>query len=199
MLDILRLPQRNFVRPLRASVSEYVQHKSGPLIGDCVEVKVESGVLIEKSNILLMPENTVVPIKGILKEDGETEIPYALAGTICTVGLKLPQDFDINYLVKGNVICDIEYPIKLVKRFVCRVVIYDLPPSIGALAQGETVVVHSYTNKCPAKLNKFLSTVNHMTGETIRNRPKFVKKGMFVDIEIKLENRLCLELYSNYR
>ena len=134
LLDILRLPQRNFVRPLRASVSEYIQYKSGPLIGDCVSVKVESGVMIEKTNILLMPENAVVPIKGILKEDGETEIPYALAGTICTVGLKLPADFDVNYLSKGNVVCDMEYPIKLVKRFVCRVVIYDLPPTIGALA-----------------------------------------------------------------
>lgn len=124
-----------FVKPLRASVSEYYQNKSGALIGDCVKVKIEAGVLIEKSNIRLMPEDTVVSIKGILKEDGETDIPYALAGTICSVGLNLPRDFDINYLRKGNVICDIDLPIKLVKTFVCRVVVYDIP--FGAITKGE--------------------------------------------------------------
>ena len=122
------------MKPLRASVSEYTQHKSGSLIGDCVTVKVEAGVLVEKEEVLLMPHNAIVGIKGIMKED-ETEIPYGLAGTICEVGLRLPHDFDINYLKKGNVLCDIDYPIKLVKTFICRVVIYDIP--FGSLTQGE--------------------------------------------------------------
>ena len=55
LLDGLRLPQRKFVKQLRASVSDYYQQASGSLIGDCVKVKVEAGVLIEKQDLLIMP------------------------------------------------------------------------------------------------------------------------------------------------
>ena len=82
-----------------------------------------------------MPQNAVVTIKGIVKEDGQTEVPYGLGGTICEVGLNLPSDFDVNLLRKGSVLCDMQYPIKVVKSFVCRVVLYDIP--FGAVTKGE--------------------------------------------------------------
>jgi translation elongation factor EF-1alpha len=52
---------------------------------------------------------------------------FVAAGTICEIGLNLPKDFDVNYLKKGTVLCDIKYSIPLVKRFVATVVVYDLP------------------------------------------------------------------------
>lgn len=54
-------------------------------------------------------------------------VPSAAAGVILSVALKLPSDFDVNYLKKGTVICDPQYPIPLVRKFVARVVIYDTP------------------------------------------------------------------------
>ena len=119
-----------------------------------------------------------------------------MAGTICTVGLNVQKAFDNNSLKKGNVICDPQFPIKLVKTFICRVVVYDIP--FGALIKGEQVVIHSYTSKCPGKFQFLLATVDQTTGEKIKNNPKFLKHGMFADIQVKLEDRLCLELYSNY-
>ena len=74
-----------------------------------------------------MPENAFVQIKGMLSEDGETEIPYALAGTICTIGVKLPSDYDTNHEQKGAVFCDPQYPIKFVRTFVCRIVVFEIP------------------------------------------------------------------------
>jgi selenocysteine-specific translation elongation factor len=35
------------------------------LIGDCVQVKVEAGIISEKDELLLMPQNVLVGIKGI--------------------------------------------------------------------------------------------------------------------------------------
>ncbi len=55
ILDRLRLPQRSYSRPLRVTISDYAPKQQGPLIGDCVAAKVESGVIIEKKDLLLMP------------------------------------------------------------------------------------------------------------------------------------------------
>ena len=67
ILDGLKLPNRTFTRPLRVTVSDYMQKTSGPLIGDCVAAKVETGVIIEKKELLLMPQNVLVGIKGLTR------------------------------------------------------------------------------------------------------------------------------------
>ena len=54
------MPERKFVRPLRASVSDYFKASTGNLIGDNFKVKIEAGVLKSKESALLMPENVLV-------------------------------------------------------------------------------------------------------------------------------------------
>jgi len=95
------------------------------MIGDCVQAKVEAGIISEKETVLLMPQNIVASVRAI--EQQGAKVAFVSAGTICDIGLKLPNDFDVNYLKKGTVICDPQYSIPLVKRFVARVVVYDLP------------------------------------------------------------------------
>ena len=56
----MKLPDRKFIRPLRASVSEYFKAATGNLIGDNFKVKIEAGVLKSKESVLLMPENVLV-------------------------------------------------------------------------------------------------------------------------------------------
>ena len=99
----------------------------------------------------------MVGIKGVtLKSD---LVSYAVGGAIIEVGLKLPADFDVAYLRRGNVLCDPKYPIKLVSTFIARLVIYDLGER-GAICRGEPVVIHSYSAKGPAKLQKFISVID---------------------------------------
>ena len=75
---------------------------------------------------------------------GLVALVIAVGGAIVEVGLRLPSDFDINYLKRGNVLCDPEHPIKLVSTFNARCVIYDLGAK-GAVCRGEPVMVHSYS------------------------------------------------------
>ena len=98
--------------------------------------------MIEKKDLLLMPHNVMVGIKGLTRS--EESVPFAVGGAIVEVGLRLPHDFDVNYLKRGNVICDPEHPIKLVHTFVARCVVYDLGGK-GAVCRGEPVMVHSYS------------------------------------------------------
>ena len=196
VLDQLRLPARSFKKPARITISEYMQKTTGPLIGDCVAAKVETGVIIEREQMLLQPHGIMVNVKAITRSD--EQVPYAVGGAIIEVGLRLPSDFDINGLKKGNVICDPQHPIKAVHTFIARVVIYDLK-SKGALCRGEPVMIHSYSTKGPGKLQKFISVIDQKTGEVVKHSPKFLRKGMFVNIQIKMQERHCLELFQHFK
>jgi len=121
----------------------------------------------------------MVTVKGLTRSD--ELVPFAVGGAIIEVGLRLPSDFDVNGLKKGNVLCDPEHPIKAVHTFVARVVIYDLKQK-GAICRGEPVMVHSYSTKGPGRLQKFISVIDQATGEVIKYSPKFLRKGMFVNV-----------------
>lgn len=90
-------------------------------------------------------------------EKQNEKVGFGLAGTIVDIGLKLPSDFDPNSLKKGNVLCDIRYPMKLIQSFIARVIIYDIPSPI---TKGEAVVVHSYTSKMPGKISFLIATID---------------------------------------
>lgn len=147
------------------------------MIGDCVLAKIEAGILRDKEEVVLMPQNALVQVKGIeLKGAREQK---ALAGTIVDIGIKLPPDFDVATIKKGNVLCDPKYPMKLIQSFIAKVIIYDIPQP---LTKGEAVVVHSHTTKAPGKISFLLATIEQSTGATIKNRPKFLRKGQFASI-----------------
>ena len=172
-----------------------MQKTSSALIGDCVQAKVEAGAILDKSELMLMPQCEKVGIKGVMKNGVLVE--HAVAGQIVDIGLKLPVDFDINYLRRGNVLCDVQYPIPLVKRFVGKIVVYDLPQ--GVIGKGEQVVIHSSTSKTPGKITHLMAIVDQQTGEVLKNKPKWLKKGNFSTVQILLEDPMCLELFKNYK
>lgn len=67
-------------------------------------------------------------------KDGR-DVEAAVSGQIVEIGLKLPADFDINYLKKGNVICDMVNKIPMIRTLNAKVVILDIPQ--GVLSKGE--------------------------------------------------------------
>jgi translation elongation factor EF-1alpha len=61
-------------------------------------------------------------------------------------------------LKKGIVICDPQWSIPLVKKFIAKVVIYATPE--GSITKGEEIMLHSYTSKSPGKIYSLLSIVD---------------------------------------
>lgn len=90
-LDVLRVPKRTFVKPLRITVNEIYQKGSTSLHGDCILGKIEAGVLNGQKELLLMPHNEPITIRGIMKDEEELEV--ALAGQIVEIGIKLDPTF----------------------------------------------------------------------------------------------------------
>jgi translation elongation factor EF-1alpha len=74
-----------------------------------VYAKVESGIIKEKDEVILMPHNVIASIKGI--EISKKRVKYAFPGSLCEIALHMPTSFDPTYIKSGNVLCDPKYPI----------------------------------------------------------------------------------------
>ncbi len=109
---------------MRVCLYDYYKAMEGNLMGDCVQAKVESGVVKEKDELLLMPFNISVTVKSI--EISKRKVKYALPGTLCEISLHIPASFDPSYIKSGNVLCDPKYPIHQVKEFRAQIVVFDI-------------------------------------------------------------------------
>ena len=131
-------------------MSEAFKSGAGNLIGDCVNAKIESGIISERDKLLILPHNEEVSIKGI-EVNGKKK--HCAQGEICTLSLNLPSGFDPSWISAGDVICDKIYPVKFVSQFIATIRVFDIPLP---LLKGHPVTVHSHFTKVPAKIGKFL-------------------------------------------
>ena len=115
---------------------------------------------------------------------------------MCTLALSLPHDFDAAFISAGDVLCHREYPIKVVRQFRAQIQVIDVPTPI---TKGFKAAVHSHFVKNDGHIAKLVRTIDPSSSETISKFPKLLKKGDMAEVNIKLEQRACLELYKNFR
>jgi elongation factor 1 alpha-like protein len=65
IIDKLNVPPKEINKPLRVSITNAYQSNVGKLKGFCVSGKIESGVLLNKKNYMLLPSATPFAVKGI--------------------------------------------------------------------------------------------------------------------------------------
>lgn len=141
-----------------------------------------------------MPLNHLVTVKGL--EISKKRVPVAHPGDLCEISLNLSPAIDPNYIKSGNVLCDPKYPINQVREFRAQIVVFDIKTPI---TRGQNIILYSFSNKIPGKLNKLEAIVNPKSGETIKANPKCLIKNQTAIVHIKLEEKACLELFSNYK
>ena len=65
--------------------------------------------------------------------------------------------------------------------------------------RGTEVVIYIATNKCPARISKINCIFNPSDGVIIKKNPKSIKANDCSEIEIELYDKMCVELFSNYK
>ena len=55
------------------------------------------------------------------------------------------------------------------------------------------------TNKCPARITKINYIFNPSDGTILRRNPKAIKSNECAQIEVQLSERMCAELFCNYK
>ena len=167
ILDSMKLPKRNSTKPMRICVYDYYKSTEGTIIGDCIQAKIDSGIIKDKDSVLLMPLNHIVQIKSI--EISKKRVPFAAPGDLCDISLVIPPSLDPSYIKPGNVLCDPKYPIQFVREFRAQIVVFDIKTPI---TRGQPVIVFSFSSKVPGRITKLEAIVNPKSGETIKANPK---------------------------
>ena len=131
--------------------------------------------------ILALPANETVVIKAI--EVRDCPVDYAVCGQIPTLHL---TDIDPVHLRKGDILCPINAPVKLVKAFSSKLLAFEhvLPMPVE---------VFRSTLNSPGGIRTLSAKLNKFTGEVVKKRPRIVKPGEVARVVVQLERELPIE------
>ena len=96
----------------------------------------------------------------------DVTVQHSFAGESVVVQI---NGIDINNVTTGNVVCDIDRPIKVSSLFEARLVIFNVTVPI---TRGFSVLLH-YQSMCEqARIKNIISQLNRSTGEVIKKKPR---------------------------
>lgn len=190
LIDVLQPPTRHLDRPLRLNITDVF--KSMSLGATTVAGKIESGTILPKDRLLLLPLNEQVSVKG-LEINGEA-VSIARAGENVEIGLRDIQDPSV--LTIGQWLCDPLHPIPLVSHFRAQIITmsYKIP-----LLSGSSLVYYSASTSEPVVLCKLLAITDRSTGAIIKTNPRVLPRNVSAEVEITCKKQLCLELFREYK
>ena len=158
-IDGFKTIPRPINRPVRACIYDYYQTMQDGFSfvqGDCLSIKVESGVIKKKDKLLLMPYQVECQVKSI--ECKKEPIDFVYSGQICEVAVTFPNDFERGVITNGQILCDPEYIVPKVKKFVVKVIVFELEYPI---TKGIEISVSVFSNEIPGRVFSLDQLINH--------------------------------------
>lgn len=207
VIDNFKPISKPFNKPTRVCIYDYYTsnfqdhitsiHKANKnatfnLTGDCCQVKVESGVIQERSRLKLLPQDIEVEVKAI--EVNKKKVDFVYCGQLADISIQLPKDFNASFIRQGSVLCDPDYPVHMVRKFRARIVVYDI---LTPITKGEQIVAYTFSNKVAGKITSLEMLISQKNEEIIKVKPKKLVRGNYAQVIIKLEHPICLEIYKN--
>ncbi len=185
-LDTFTVPSKPLDKPLRIPV-EAVYTITG--IGTVPVGRVETGVLKEGQVVVFMPSNKSGECKSI--ETHHVRIPEAQPGDNIGFNIRGLTKTDIT---RGDVAGPVDNPPTVAKEFIAQIIVVYHPTAIAA---GYTPVLHAHTATVPCKFTELIRKINPRTGETLEDKPAFLKTGDSALVRMEPLKPISIELYSS--
>ena len=190
LIDQFHAPPRQVDLPLRMCVQDVFKTLT---LGQAVAGKIETGTILPRDRLLLLPLNETVVVKS-MESRGEM-INIARAGDNIELGIK---DFsDPSVLQVGQWLCDPLHPIPMVVHF--RAQIITMTNFKVPLLAGTQLVFFNQACAEPVSLHSLHSIVDKTTGAVIKRNPRVVPKSATAIVEITSKNKICLELFRTVK
>ena len=190
--------------PFRFVVSDIFKPvgSGAPIVaGRVVSGGVSAGVNLPTSRIVCLPTGEAGIVRSIraLAAGGvgvlEAQRDFAFAGD--QVGLIL-SGIDPNLtLSPGDVICDPDPPLVPVTTSIrAKILVFDIKQPI---TRGYPVLLYYHCSSVPATITKLISTTQKVKGSGKKEvpKPRYLVGRCTAEVEIKLESRVCMDLYDN--
>jgi len=184
-LDFFEVPPKPVDKPLRIPVQD-VYTITG--VGTVPVGRVETGILKEGDSVIFMPANVRGEIKSI--ETHHEKIPQAMPGDNIGFNVRGVGKGDIR---RGDVCGPVSNPPTVAKEFIGQIIVVYHPTSIG---QGYTPVLHAHTAQMACKFAELIKKINPRTGETVEEKPSFLKTGDSALVRLVPIRPIAIEVYS---
>lgn len=185
-LDSFAIPAKPTDKPLRIPVQD-VYAITG--IGTVPVGRVETGVLKEGQLVVFQPSGKTGEVKSV--ETHHVKIPEAVPGDNIGFNVRGITRTDIR---RGDVAGPTDRPPTVAKEFVGQIIVVYHPTAIAA---GYTPVLHAHTATVPCKVTELIRKINPRTGETLEEKPAFLKTGDSALIRLEPLRPVAIELYSD--
>ncbi|PIN75762.1 translation elongation factor EF-1 subunit alpha [Candidatus Woesearchaeota archaeon CG10_big_fil_rev_8_21_14_0_10_37_12] len=185
-LDKLEERQKPTDLPLRMPIQD-VYSITG--IGVVPVGKVETGLLKVGQKIIFMPGPAGKGVSGEVKsiEMHHSQVQEAEPGDNVGFNVRGVEKRDIQ---RGDVVGPVDNPPAVAIEFTANMIILNHPT---VLTIGYTPVFHIHTAQVACQITEIVKTINPATGETLKEKPDFVKNGDACVVKIKPMQPLVIE------
>jgi len=186
-LDLFKDPDKATDLPMRMPLQD-VYDITG--IGTVPVGKIISGVMKIGQKVVVLPGRSGTGVNGEVRsiEAHHEQLQEAEAGDNVGINIRGVGKKDV---ARGDVVCDVTKPAKIVDEFTAQVVVINHPTVI---AKGYTPVFHVHTAQVPCQFIELIEVARG--GQKIEN-PDFLKTGDVAKVKIKPIGNLVLETNSD--
>ncbi|MFY3741931.1 MAG: elongation factor 1-alpha [Candidatus Nitrosomirales archaeon] len=186
-LDEFTEPEKPITKPLRIPIQD-VYSITGA--GTVPVGRIETGKMKPNDKIIVMPDGVVGEVKSI--ETHHTQMPEAMAGD--NIGFNV-RGIDKKQIKRGDVVGTPDNPPSVAKEFKAQIIVIFHPT---AVAPGYTPVLHAHTAQVAATITEFIAKIDPRNGQTVEEKPKFLKNGDSAIVKIRPLRPLCIETFKEF-
>ncbi|KAF1770962.1 hypothetical protein GCK72_002786 [Caenorhabditis remanei] len=182
-------PKLSFGGPLRIGISDVHKVSENQVV---VSGKVESGEVEKDDKVYIMPSVTPATIKECAGNIGAAQyvtgdfIMFTLQGT-----------FEPESVQVGSVVVK-SGPDTLIpgRKFQVRLVVFEIATPIIKGAKSE---LYAHSLCIPCTFTKLIHTIDKSNGEVLKEKPRFISRGMSAVVEIETDHDVAIEAFTSCR
>jgi len=185
-LDKLSAPEKPTNLPLRMPLQDVYNIKG---IGVVPVGRVETGVMKVGDKIIIMPGREGKGVVGEVKsiEMHHESVTEAEPGDNVGFNVRGVEQKDI---ARGDVLGKADNPPTVATEFTAQIVVLNHPTVITV---GYTPVFHIHTAQVACQFIELVKKINPATGETLQEKPDFIKNGDVAVVKIKPMQPVVIE------
>ncbi len=185
--DLLAPPVKPTNLPLRMPVQD-VYTITG--IGTVPVGRIETGIMKTNDKIIVMPSGKQGEVKSI--EMHHEQMTQAEPGDNVGINVRGLTKEDMR---RGDVIGHPANPPSVVKEFTAKIAVLNHPTVITV---GYSPVFHCHTAQVSCKIKEIKKKLDPRTGQTLAEKPDFIKTGDMAEIVVEPLQPFCIEKYSEF-
>lgn len=188
-IDAFSAAEKDVKKPLRFYVTEVLGRGESGISGMGLAGKVEAGFVAVGDQVLLMPLRQLVTIKSLKLQNGTTP-QWARDGDSLEMGVTGQED---SVFGVGDILCDPQYPIPVVRKFRAKLVVFQPPRPI---LKGDSMILHMHSISAQCHVSRLRSIVDK-SGNVTQKKPRMLPHKCTAIVDVRLDRPLCMEVFED--